>query len=389
MIEKALQGSKGYWTWIACLLAVIAVGALFYLQQWNQGLGVTGMSRDVSWGLYISQFTFLVGVAAGGLMLVLPYYLHNYKEFGRITILGEFMAIAAVLMCLMFIVADLGQPMRALNVVLYPTPQSMLFWDMIVLNGYLALNLVCGWAILHSEYKGVKYASWVKPFIYLSIPWAVSIHTVTAFLYAGLPGRDYWLTAILAPRFLASAFAAGPALLLIIALIMERNTLFKVGQVAKDKLVTIISYAAIINFFFLACEFFSAYYSQYPSKMYTKDYLFFGLERDGSIFNNLVPYMQVSVVIGVIGIVLIFMARSRKSDIMLGIACALIFLSLWIDKGLGMVLGGFVPNPYGQVTQYYPTITELGITAAIWATGFLIVTILYKVAISVKLEKEL
>ena len=389
MIEKALQGSKGYWTWIACLLAVIAIGAVFYLQQWNQGLGVTGMSRDVSWGLYISQFTFLVGVAAGGLMLVLPYYLHNYKDFGRITILGEFMAIAAVLMCLMFIVADLGQPMRALNVVLYPTPQSMLFWDMIVLNGYLALNLVCGWAILHSEYKGVKYANWVKPLIYLSIPWAVSIHTVTAFLYAGLPGRDYWLTAILAPRFLASAFAAGPALLLIIALIMERNTLFRVGQVAKDKLVTIISYAAIINFFFLACEFFSAYYSQYPSKMYTKDYLFFGLERDGSIFNNLVPYMQASVVIGVIGIVLILMARSRKSDLMLGIACALIFLSLWIDKGLGMVLGGFVPNPYGQVTQYYPTITELGITAAIWATGFLIVTVLYKVAISVKLEKEM
>lgn len=389
MIEKALQGSKGYWTWIACLLAVIAIGGMFYVQQWNYGLGVTGMSRDVSWGLYISQFTFLVGVAAGGLMLVLPYYLHNYKDFGRITILGEFMAIAAIIMCLMFIIADLGQPMRALNVLLYPTPQSMLFWDMIVLNGYLALNLICGWAVLSAEYKGVKYSNWVKPFIYLSIPWAVSIHTVTAFLYAGLPGRDYWLTAILAPRFLASAFAAGPALLLIIALIMERNTLFKVGQVAKDKLVTIISYAAIINFFFLACEFFSAYYSQYPSKMYTKDYLFFGLEKDGSIFNNLVPYMQFSVLIGVLGIVLILMARSRKSDLMLGVACALIFLSLWIDKGLGMVLGGFVPNPYGQVTQYYPTIQELGITAAVWATGFLIITILYKVAIRVKLEQEL
>ncbi|MDF1615717.1 sulfate reduction electron transfer complex DsrMKJOP subunit DsrP [Desulfurivibrio dismutans] len=389
MIEKALQGSKGYWTWIACLLAVIAIGGMFYVQQWNYGLGVTGMSRDVSWGLYISQFTFLVGVAAGGLMLVLPYYLHNYKEFGRITILGEFMAIAAIIMCLMFIIADLGQPMRALNVLLYPTPQSMLFWDMVVLNGYLALNLVCGWAILHSEYKGVKYANWVKPFIYLSIPWAISIHTVTAFLYAGLPGRDYWLTAILAPRFLASAFAAGPALLLIIALIIERNTLFRVGQVAKDKLVTIISYAAIINFFFLACEFFSAYYSQYPSKMYTKDYLFFGLEKDGNIFNNLVPYMQASVVIGVIGIAMIFYARSRKSDILLGISCALIFLSLWIDKGLGMVLGGFVPNPMGQVTQYYPSIQELGITAAVWATGFLVVTLLYKVAISVKLEKEL
>lgn len=389
MIEKALQGSKGYWTWIACLLAVIAVGAACYAQQWNYGLGITGMSRDVSWGLYISQFTFLVGVAAGGLMLVLPYYLHNYKEFGRITILGEFMAIAAIVMCLMFIIADLGQPMRALNVLLYPTPNSMLFWDMIVLNGYLALNLICGWAILHSEYKGVKYSSWVKPFIYLSIPWAISIHTVTAFLYAGLPGRDYWLNPILAPRFLASAFAAGPALLLIIALIMERNTLFKVGQVAKDKLVTIISYAAGINFFFLVCELFSAYYSQYPSKMYTKDYLFFGLQKGDKVFNNLVPYMNFSVVIGLLGIVLILMARSRKSDLMLGVSCAMIFLSLWIDKGLGMVLGGFVPNPFGNVTEYYPSFQELGITAAVWATGFLVVTILYKVAISVKLEKEL
>ena len=389
MIEKALQGSKGYWTWVAFLLAVMAMGGAFYAQQWNYGLGITGMSRDVSWGIYISQFTFLVGVAAGGLMLVLPYYLHNYKDFGRITILGEFMAIAAVIMCLMFIIADLGQPMRALNVLLYPTPQSMLFWDMIVLNGYLALNLVCGWAILSAEYKGVKYSNWVKPFIYLSIPWAVSIHTVTAFLYAGLPGRDYWLTAILAPRFLASAFAAGPALLLVIALILERNTLFRVGRVAKDKLVTIISYAAIINFFFLACEFFTAFYSQYPSKVYTKAYLFWGLEKEGMVFNNLAVYMRLSVLIGIIGIVLILMARSRKSDIMLGISCLLIFLSLWIDKGLGMVLGGFVPNPFGGVTEYYPSVQELGITAAVWATGFLILTILYKVAISVKLEQEL
>lgn len=389
MIEKALQGSKEYWAWVAFLLVVMAIGGAFYVQQWQLGLGVTGMSRDVSWGIYIAQFTFLVGVAAGGLMLVLPYYLHNYKEFGRITILGEFMAIAAVIMCLLFIIADLGQPMRAMNVLLYPTPQSMLFWDMVVLNGYLALNLVCGWAILHSEYKGVKYANWVKPLIYLSIPWAISIHTVTAFLYAGLPGRDYWLTAILAPRFLASAFAAGPALLLIIALIMERKTLFRVGQVAKDKLVTIIAYAAIINFFFLGAEFFSAFYSQYPSKMYTKLYMFWGLEQEGVVYNNLVPFMNASVLIGIIGIVLIFMARSRKSDIMLGGACALIFLSLWIDKGVGMVLGGFVPSPLGHVTEYYPTIQELGITAGIWATGFLIITILYKVAISVKLETEL
>lgn len=388
MIEKALKGSTGYWVWMLCLLAIMGMGGMFYAQQFQYGLGITGMSRDVTWGIYISQFTFLVGVAAGGLMLVLPYYIHNYKAFGRIVILGEFMAISAIIMCLMFIIADLGQPMRALNVMLYPTPNSMLFWDMIVLNGYLVLNVLCGWVVLHSEYKGIKYPKWVKPFIYLSIPWAISIHTVTAFLYCGLPGRHFWLTAILAPRFLASAFAAGPALLMIIALILRRNTKFDVGQEAQNKLVTIIGYAAMINFFFLGCEFFVAYYSQLPGHMHTLDYLFWGLTHGDEVYNNLVPFMRASVVMGLAGIALLFVSRSRKSDNMLALSCALIFISFWIDKGLGLVLGGFVPSPLEYVTEYTPSIQELGITAAIWATGFFVLTILYKVAISVKLENE-
>ena len=383
MIEKALSGSTRYWAWIIFLLSIMGVGAACYVMQWNYGLGITGMSRDVSWGIYISQFTFLVGVAAGGLMLVLPYYLHNYKVFGRITILGEFMAIAAVAMCLMFIIADLGQPTRALNVLIHPTPHSMLFWDMIVLNGYLFLNVVGGWGVLHAQYKGLKYATWLKWLIYLSIPWAISIHTVTAFLYCGLPGRHFWLTAILAPRFLASAFAAGPALLLFIALIMKRTTKFDVGQEATNKLVTIIGYAALLNFFFVACELFVAYYSQIPGHMHTLDYLFWGLEGK----TNLVPWMRFSVFGGAIGIALLFLSRARKIEAGIMTACALIFVSLWIDKGLGLVLGGFVPSPLERVTEYYPTMPEIGITMAVWATGFLILTILYKVAIEVKLEK--
>ncbi|OGQ87952.1 MAG: menaquinol oxidoreductase [Deltaproteobacteria bacterium RIFOXYD12_FULL_56_24] len=388
MIEKALKGSTGYWVWMLFLLSLMGVGALSYVQQFNYGLGITGMSRDVTWGVYISQFTFLVGVAAGGLMLVLPYYLHNYKAFGRIVILGEFMAIAAIVMCLMFIIADLGQPMRALNVLLFPTPNSMLFWDMIVLNGYLILNILCGWVVLHSEYKGIKYPKWIKPFIYLSIPWAISIHTVTAFLYCGLPGRHFWLTAILAPRFLASAFAAGPALLLIIAMVLKRVTKFDVGREAQDKLVTIIGYAAMLNFFFLGCEFFVAYYSQIPGHMHTLDYLFWGLGHGDQVFNNLVPFMRASVIMGLTGIGLIFYSRVKQCDGLLVISCLLIFISFWIDKGLGLVLGGFVPSPMDYVTEYVPSFQELGVTVAVWATGAFILSILYKVAISVKLEKE-
>lgn len=388
MLEKALKGSGLYWSWVIVLLVIMAVGGICYTVQFNYGLGATGMSRDVSWGIYIAQFTFLVGVAAGGLMVVLPYYLHNYKEFSRITILGEFMAISAVIMCLLFIMADLGQPLRALNVVLHPSPNSMLFYDMIVLNGYLLLNLICGWGVLHAEYKGVKYGRWLKPFIYLSLPWAISIHTVTAFLYAGLPGRHLWLTAIMAPRFLASAFAAGPALLIVIALIIKYTTNFKITDVARDKLVTIIGYAALVNLFFVGCEFFTAYYSQIPGHMHSLDYLFSGITHHGVEYDNLVYPMRAFLVLAVIGIGLLFYGRRQRSDRLVGTAAALIFLAFWIDKGLGLVLGGFAVTPLDHITEYYPTFVEVAITTGIWATGFLVLTILYKVAISVKLENE-
>ena len=384
MLEKALVGKNQYWAWIFFLLGVITIGGLFYIYQYNYGLGATGMSRDVSWGIYIAQFTFMVGVAAGGVMLVLPYYIHDFKAFAKITILGEFMAIAAVGMCLMFITADLGQPMRIMNVILHPTPNSMLFWDMIVLNGYLFLNAICGWVVLNSYNKGVHYPQWVKPLIYLSIPWAFSIHTVTAFLYCGLPGRHFWLTAILAPRFLASAFAAGPALLVLIAMVMKRVANFDAGEKAFAKLGTIITYAALANFFFLGLEFFVAYYSRIPGHMHTLDYLFWGLEG----YDNLVLPMRFSLTIGLIATTMLLFPQIKKKESTFALSCGLLFLSLWIDKGIGMVLGGFVPNPLGRVTEYYPTMIEIGISMGVWAAGALILTILYKLVVTIQAAKE-
>ena len=215
LFEKALVGGRRYWSWILFLIAVISLGLACYLRQLNDGLGITGLSRDVTWGLYIAQFTFLVGVAASAVMVVLPYYLHDCKAFARITILGEFLAVSAVTMCMLFIFVDMGQPSRVLNVLLYPTPHSIMFWDMVSLAGYLVLNALIAFITLRAEREEMPPPRWIKPVILLSIPWAVSIHTITAFLYSGLPGRPLWLSAILAPRFLASAFASGPALLLL------------------------------------------------------------------------------------------------------------------------------------------------------------------------------
>lgn len=390
MIEKALKGKSAYWMWLAALGVFIAIGAVCYLRQFIYGLGLTGMGRDLSWGLYISQFTFLVGVAAGGLMLVLPYYVHNYKAFGRITILGEFLAIAALLMCLMFIMADIGQPLRGLNMILHPTPNSMLFWDMVVLLGYLSLNVICGWVILTAERKQVKPPKWVYIFVYISIPFAVSIHTVTAMLYCGLPGRHFWLSAITAPRFLASAFAAGPALIVLACIIMKRVAHFDAGKEAINKITTIIMYATIINGFFVLLEFFVGYYSQIPGHIYSLQYLFFGLEHHGEVYNNLVPFMWTFALfcVGGLGLLAYGKIKDQLTDGLVATACAMIFLGLYLDKGLGFVMGGLVMNPLHEINEYIPTANEIGVTLGIWATGFFILTVLYKIAVGVEHEVE-
>jgi molybdopterin-containing oxidoreductase family membrane subunit len=384
MLEKALSGGRGYWTWIAFLIVLIGVGLSFYFRQLDYGLGITGMSRNVTWALYIAQFTFLVGVAASAVMLVLPYYLHDFKAFGKITILGEFLAVSAVVMCLTFIIVDLGQPARAFNVLIYPTPSSILFWDMIVLNGYLLLNILIGWTVLSAERKPIPPPAWVKPVIYISIPWAISIHTVTAFIYAGLPGRSFWLTAIMAPRFLASAFASGPALLILICLILRRFTRFHAGKEPIQALAKIVTYALVISIFFGAMEIFSVFYSQVPEHMQSFQYLFVGLRGHYAM----VPWMWSAVVLAGAGVVLLLNPRTRENEMLLAIACAAVFVSLWIEKGLGLVVTGFIPSPLEKITDYSPTGPEILITVGVWAVGLLVLTLLYKVALSVREEME-
>jgi molybdopterin-containing oxidoreductase family membrane subunit len=382
MIENALRGSKRYWTWVFFLLAVIFVGFLFYLRQFHEGLGITGLSRDVTWGFYIAQLTFLVGVAASAVMVVLPYYLHNYKAFGKITILGEFLAISSVIMCMLFVVVDIGQPSRMFNLFLHPTPNSMLFWDTVVLSGYLILNVLISIVTLGAERKGIAPPKWIRPVIIFSIPWAVSIHTVTAFLYAGLGARPFWMTAILAPRFLASAFAAGPALLVLLVLLLRKITKFRVGDEPIKKLTVIITYAMIINVFFVLMEFFTAFYSAMPEHVAHFQYMYFGLDGNA----NLVPWMWTSVVLSIFALVMLIVPKLRYNFKLLPITCVAVFIGLWIDKGIGLIITGFVPSVLGEVVSYKPTFPEIMITIAIYAVGALLVTVFYKVALTVRGE---
>jgi len=384
MLTRVFHGSRRYWALVAFWAILILLGLFAYSRQFSQGLSVTGMSRDVSWGLYIAQFTFMVGIAASAVMVVLPYYLHDYKAFGRTVILGEFLAVSAVLVCMLFIFVDMGQPRRVLNVILHPRPNSVMFWDFMVLTGYLLLNLIIGATAIESERKDVPPPRWVRPLIYLSIPWAVSIHTVTAFLYSGLGARPFWMTAILAPRFLASAFAAGPSLLILLALLVRRFGGFDVGQRSIRSLSVIVTYAMVVNVFFVLVEMFTALYSGIPHDVDTFAYLLTGLEGHAALR----PWTWAGDFLAVVTVVLLLVPAVRHRERWLAWLCAGVITSLWIEKGLALIVAGFIPSPLDHITEYAPTAPEIAITVGVYAVGGLVLTALYKVVLSVRKDLQ-
>ncbi len=383
MLELVFTGRSRFYIWLCFLSILIGLGFYIYLIQLSYGLSITGMSRDISWGLYISQFTYLVGVAASAVMLVLPAYFHNYTEFKRIIIFGEFMAVGAVIMCMLFIVVDLGQPQRMLNVLLYPSPKSVMFWDMIVLFGYLILNLIIGWISLESERNDIAPPIWLKSLIYLSIIWAFSIHTVTGFLYAGLPGRHYWLTAIMAARFLASAFCSGPAILVLLLLMLQHIAKFELSKKALQTLTLIITYAMCTNIFFYLLEIFTAFYSGIPSHQHPIAYLFTGHNGHSAWINI---WMWAAAILAFISIILLIPPSLRNNVKILPWSLLALVIASWIDKGLGLIIGGFTPTPFETITEYTPTIPEIIITIGVYAVGALIISLLWKMTLSVKKE---
>ena len=383
MVEKVLKGSPKYYFWLLFLLSIIGYAFIVYVFQLMYGLQTTGLTRNTSWGFYIAQFTYLVGVAAAAVMLVLPATFHHYHPYHRVMVFAEFLAIGAVLMCMLFIVVDMGQPQRVMNVLLHPTPNSVMFWDCTVLTGYLLLNAIIGWTSLEHESRHIEVPRWIKVLVVISIFWAFSIHTVTAFLYAGLPGRHYWLSAIMAARFLASAFCAGPALLLLCLLLLKKLTGFDPSRPVVRSLSITVAYAMGLNMFFYVLELFTAFYSGIPGHAHPIHFLFGGHE---GLNVWVTGWMWFAVVLAFASIFFLAIPKYRHNMKILPWALVALIIATWIDKGLGLLIGGFSPTPYETYEVYTPSFWEVSVGLGVFAIGALVISILWKIAIEMKKE---
>ncbi|MBT5829668.1 MAG: polysulfide reductase NrfD [Candidatus Latescibacteria bacterium] len=384
MIRYALVGSRNYYLWIGALLVVIVVGMGAWGIQLRDGFIVTNLSDQVSWGAYIANFTFLVGVAAAAVLLVIPAYAFHREDIKRVVLIGELLAVSAIVMCLAFVTVDLGHPERALHLVpgfgRLNFPDSILAWDVIVLNIYLLLNLHLPGYLLYKQYKGeTPVKSFYLPLVFLSMAWAVSIHTVTAFLYSGLGGRPFWNTAILAPRFLVSAFAAGPAILLIVFLIIRWTKTMEIEDTVFDLLRKITSFMLPLNYFLLGCELFTEFYTG-SAHVISAQYLFFGISGHG----KLVPYIWTGLFLGMSAAVVYLVPALYKNTKLLVVASFAAVIGIWVEKGMGLIIPGFVPTPSGDLVEYSPSMIEFLVSLGIWALGAFIFTVLAKVAIAIQ-----
>lgn len=541
----AFVGDWRYYAWMGALTALALIGLNAYCKQFVHGLIVTGMSDQVSWGVYIANFTFLVGVAAAAVMMVIPVYIYRNEELHDLVIFGELLAVAAIIMCLLFVTVDLGRPDRFWHLIpgigQFNFPASMLSWDVIVLNGYLLLNVyICGY-LLYCRYQKKSPSKWFYiPFVFIAIVWAVSIHTVTAFLYVGLGGRPFWNSSIVGPRFLASAFTAGPALIILAMQVVRRVTASSAGNGSSTKLADhalaapnrkatdadlhelarylpqlssvpqndlkaaaagaevidaepgdmllrqgdkdtyvffvvkghvvvrreeegraritrsigpgeifgessalaqhartasafaedeskiirfpvqaldvfmrqpkmrsfvharmterllisdralltlrgIVQVSMLINVFLLINEVFKEFYSGNLHVASSK-YLFLGLHGH----HALAPWIWTAIAFNVIAMFLLVLPVTRSLK-WLNVTCVLSIVGIWIEKGMGLVIPGFVPTPLGEFIEYTPSLNETLVCLGIWAFGLLLYTIFLRMAVPIlqgRLSKE-
>lgn len=382
-LKDATDGSLWFYAWMIFLTGVSLVGLHAWAVQVRDGMVVTGMTDHVSWGVYIANFTFMVGLAAGGVMMVIPAYLYHDHEMHDVTIVGELLAIAAIVMAVCFVVVDLGRPDRFWHLIPgvgeFNFPISMLTWDVLVLNGYLLINLhICGY-LLYKRFRGERpNPRWYVPFVFLSIAWAISIHTVTAFLYSGLGGRPFWNTALLAPRFLVTAFVSGPAFIIVLLMFLRRWCAVPIGDRPVQILVNIVRVTLLINLLMVVSELFTELYAG-SAHTASLRYLFFGLH--GAY--GLVPWIWSALAMGIVAAAMFLRPHVVQHPTWLIAACVLAFVGIWIEKGMGLIIPAFVPSPLHEIVEYQPSMVETQISAGIWAWGFLILTVGIKMALPI------
>jgi len=260
-LTSHIRLNKSFLVWMAFLSGGLLVTMYAYYLQLRDGLGVAGIRDYVSWGMYLANFVFFVASSLIGMLISAVIGLMGMKWINPITRIAEIIAIGFSAVAGLVIVMDMGRPERLAYVFMYGRFQSPILWDVTVITTYFVLSFLLYFLPMIPDLaigkrlenipawlrKIYKFASlnWsnkpeqneiihrsVRILLILLIPAALSIHTVTSWLFA-VTSRAGWDSTIFGPYFVTGAFVAGCAAV-IIAMFFFRKS-YKLQDYLTDR----------------------------------------------------------------------------------------------------------------------------------------------------------
>ena len=244
--------NTGFLLWMGFLSVSLLICLYAYALQLKTGLGVAGIRDYITWGIYLSNFVFFVASSLIGMLISAVLGLIGMKWITPLTRIAETIAVAFAAVAGLVIVSDMGRPERLAYVFIYGRAQSPILWDVTVITTYFVLSLlllflpmIADMAIIHR--KSTSLPGWLKPvyktlslnftdspeqnkiinrciriLLILVIPAALSIHTVTSWLFA-VTSRAGWDSTLFGPYFVSGAFVAGSAAVIIAMFFFRKN----------------------------------------------------------------------------------------------------------------------------------------------------------------------
>jgi molybdopterin-containing oxidoreductase family membrane subunit len=393
------RGSRGLAVWIVVLVALILLGFGVWIYQIAKGLQITNMRDNVIWGLYIISFMFFVGLSAGGLIIASAGRLFGVERFAPIVRLAVVEAAVTIATAALLIIPDLGHVQHIYNLVIHAHWLSPMIWDLTVILIYLVLSLLYMWLYMRRDLaaRGSWLALGTKDtsqagrdrdhhltyvLAWITLPAAVFVHSITAWIFGLQISRGFWYSAIMPPLFISSALVSGLALVTIVAFIARRSGRISFGDELGSFLGGVLAVFLAVEGFLVLCEVLAGYYPGIPTDAVHQ--LFTG---------RYAPGFSVEIIVGlIIPFILLAVAAWRRQPRIVVIASVLALIGIFVHRANLIVIGlGKAPIPlapgtplgtpqangssFATTSVYFPSIWEFLIALGIVGLSALVFTL--------------
>ena len=406
---RALRLDGKWFGALAFLLAAVGWGAYnLVFEQWAKGLEVTGLNVSIYWGLYIVNFVFFIGVSAGGIIVGALAYAVGIERFRPVARIAELMAISCLILATLFIFVSIGAPDRFYFLFLYGRLGSPLIWDVLIVLAYLALALVLGYFGTRADLVRCMDAMPKRRWLYrllalgytdlspkaldrdrrilkvlaiVSIPAAVLLHSITAWILGVVKARVTWHTSLLGPLFVVSAVVSGLALVIVSAIVARSLLGFRIRRETVVDLGKLLAFSIPVLGYFLFAELLTVTFGKEPAQMHVFSQMIWG---------HFAPVFWVNLILGLLVAFLILISPLRKTITGVGIASALVVLGVFLERSSIVILPQLhrLLFPFYPHGSYTPTAVELSIVGGIYALGALFFALCAKLFPLVEFEEH-